>query len=113
MNWNILVKWYINLLNVSASMVFLIFPPPADPVEFETISDRRTGKPIASRIVRLPPQQYVQSDVFVPDVIQGLVVSEAKAPNSKGVRVCVCVCVCVCVHYPLPKLLDSCLKTHL
>ena len=43
-------------------MVFLIFPPPVDPVEFETISDRRTGKPIASRIVRLPPQQYVQSD---------------------------------------------------
>ncbi|XP_030856208.1 cold shock domain-containing protein E1-like isoform X2 [Strongylocentrotus purpuratus] len=54
-----------------------------DPVEFEMISDRRTGKPIASRIMRLPPG-LVSTEILAPEQLQGIIVTEAKPPSTKG-----------------------------
>ncbi|XP_072173576.1 cold shock domain-containing protein E1-like [Diadema setosum] len=54
-----------------------------DPVEFEMISDRRTGKPIASRIMKLPPGM-VSTEILGQEQLQGLIVTEAKPQSSKA-----------------------------
>ncbi|XP_054751205.2 cold shock domain-containing protein E1-like [Lytechinus pictus] len=54
-----------------------------DPVEFEMINDRRTGKHIASRIMRLPPGM-VSTEILAPEQLQGVIVTEAKPPRTKG-----------------------------
>ncbi|XP_038076264.1 cold shock domain-containing protein E1-like [Patiria miniata] len=53
-----------------------------DPVEFETIPDCRTGKPIASKIIKLSPGT-ISNELISEETLSGLVVQEAKPSRLK------------------------------
>ncbi|XP_071788144.1 cold shock domain-containing protein E1-like [Asterias amurensis] len=53
-----------------------------DAVEFETIPDCRSGKPIASKIIKLS-QGTISSEIISEEPLSGLVVLEAKASRQK------------------------------
>lgn len=56
----------------------------SDAVEFETIPDCRSGKPIASKIIKLS-QGTISNEIISEESLSGLVVLEAKPSRQKTV----------------------------
>ena len=54
----------------------------SDAVEFETIADRRTGKPIATKIISLVPGS-VSPEITQDEQFIGFVVTEARMPYRR------------------------------
>lgn len=57
----------------------------ADLVEFQQSSDRRTGKPIAVSILRVPNGSLVTYEIISEKTVTGTVLAEAKASKNRGV----------------------------
>lgn len=55
-----------------------------DLVEFQQSADRRTGKPVAVSIVRIPNGNLVTYEIMSEKTVMGTVLAEAKASKNRG-----------------------------